>query len=67
VYYKKMAQRFGDLKLATLTISAMDVSAHKPPADLYHGGTLPLVVLYGAFHKRPSFYSGVGKVRIMIS
>lgn len=79
VYYKRMAERFADLNISSLTITQMDVSNDAPPAELQlMNGELPIVVLLqavsaqegatGVLGKRPpwSYFSGVGKVQVLM-
>jgi len=69
VYYKRMAQRFADLKIESLVVARMDVSNDAPPPHLnllVHD--LPLLVFLPSDDKTPpwNYYSGVGKVQTMM-
>ncbi|KAJ1432618.1 hypothetical protein B484DRAFT_313858, partial [Ochromonadaceae sp. CCMP2298] len=69
VYYKRMALRFGELGLPSLTIARMDVSQESPPASLnLMQGALPIMVMVPAMDKGPpfTFFSGVSKVQQMM-
>jgi thioredoxin-like negative regulator of GroEL len=61
VYFKRMADRFRDMGIPTLTIARMDVSHESPPKEMnLMVGKLPLVVMIPASDKNPpwTFYSG---------
>eukprot|EP01038_Epipyxis_sp_PR26KG_P007679 gene7679-10449_t len=69
VYFKRMALRFQQMDIPTLTIARMDVSIESPPAYLnLMVGALPILVMLPASQKYPpwNFYSGVGKVQPMM-
>jgi hypothetical protein len=78
VYYKRMAQRFKDLKTDSLVIARMDVTEASPPADLQlMAGELPIIVLLPATAGGPGlfggpklppwdFFSGLGKVQVLM-
>jgi len=75
VYFKRMAQRFHDLGIPTLTIARMDVSNTSPPARAnLMVSELPILVLLKANtdpmaegKQAPwSFFSGIGKVRALM-
>jgi thiol-disulfide isomerase/thioredoxin len=69
VYYKRMAQRFQEMKFPSLMITQMDVTEETPPAQLNMiNGPLPLLILLPADNKVAPwlFYSGVGKVQQMM-
>ena len=69
VFFKRMAMRFQDMKIPTLTVARMDVTDESPPGDLnLIVGKLPLLVMLPAGEKHPpwNFYSGVGKIQQMV-
>ncbi|RYH09855.1 hypothetical protein EON65_39880 [archaeon] len=69
VYFKRMAMRFGEMNLPTLTIARMDVTNDSPPAHYQlMVGPLPLMLMLpvGRKHSPWTFYSGVGKVQQMM-
>mmetsp|Transcript_36873 Transcript_36873/g.73380 ORF Transcript_36873/g.73380 Transcript_36873/m.73380 type:complete len:717 (+) Transcript_36873:43-2193(+) len=69
VYYKRMADRFKELGIPSLTIARMDVSKESPPKEMnLMVGTLPILVMIPASDKNPpwTFYSGLSKVQPMM-
>eukprot|EP00599_Poterioochromonas_sp_BG-1_P015577 CAMPEP_0173156512 /NCGR_PEP_ID=MMETSP1105-20130129/14868_1 /TAXON_ID=2985 /ORGANISM="Ochromonas sp., Strain BG-1" /LENGTH=262 /DNA_ID=CAMNT_0014073389 /DNA_START=389 /DNA_END=1177 /DNA_ORIENTATION=- len=69
VYFKRMADRFRELKIDSVLIARMDVGEETPPAELNMiNGPLPLLLIIPANVKYPpwNYYSGVGKVQPMM-
>eukprot|EP00600_Ochromonadales_sp_CCMP1393_P015319 CAMPEP_0175033116 /NCGR_PEP_ID=MMETSP0005-20121125/21810_1 /TAXON_ID=420556 /ORGANISM="Ochromonas sp., Strain CCMP1393" /LENGTH=555 /DNA_ID=CAMNT_0016293677 /DNA_START=477 /DNA_END=2144 /DNA_ORIENTATION=- len=69
VYYKRMADRFQELAVPSLTIARMDVSTEAPPKDMnLMVGELPIIAMIPAGDKTPpwTFYSGISKVQQMM-
>ena len=65
VFFKRVAERFGDIGVPSLRIARMDVTYATPPPrlNLLGHGALPSLVMLPAFakHEPWNFYSGVGK------
>lgn len=66
-YFKKLALRFEQLAIPSVTISRFDLANEPPPLSM-DISQLPVMVLLRAYNKRPPFlfYSGVAKVRPMM-
>jgi hypothetical protein len=61
VYFKRMADRFREMGVPTLTIARMDVSHESPPKEMnLMVGPLPVLAMIPASDKNPpwTFYSG---------
>lgn len=66
-YFKKLALRFKELAIPSVTISRFDLANEPPPLSM-DISQLPIMVLLRAYNKRPPFlfYSGTAKVRPMM-
>lgn len=69
VYYKKLAERFRDMRVASLVVARFDATHEAPPLDgALTAAELPILLLLPAKDKRPpfKFYSGLAKVQPMM-